>query len=172
MPKVSVIMPSLNVSNYIDLCPTIVMQKYLANIEIICVDGASNDGTLDILNHYAASDSRIHIIHADKKSYGYQMNLGIRAATGEYIGIVETDDFVPRDMFEKLYHAAKEHHADVVKADFYRFMEKDGSYACRYNRLDDTDRYYSKVVSAAENLPIFRMIMNTWSVIYRLHFLV
>jgi glycosyltransferase involved in cell wall biosynthesis len=66
------------------------------------VDAGSTDGTLEILQEYAAKDSRISIINSEKKSYGYQMNLGFDAAKGEYLGIVETDDFADPDMFEKL----------------------------------------------------------------------
>ena len=102
MPKVSVIMPSLNVVQYIQECMESVVRQTLSDIEIICVDAGSTDGTLEILQEFAKKDQRMSIIVSDKKSYGYQMNLGLKAAKGEYIGIVETDDFIEPNMYEDL----------------------------------------------------------------------
>ena len=89
-PKVSVIMPSLNVGRFIRECIASVSKQTLEDIEIICVDAGSTDGTLELLEYAAQLDHRIQVVRSDKKSYGYQMNLGLDAARGEYIGIVET----------------------------------------------------------------------------------
>ncbi|MCR2065245.1 glycosyltransferase family 2 protein, partial [Campylobacter helveticus] len=91
--KVSVIIPSLNSINYYDECIKSVINQSLKEIEIICVDANSTDGTLELIKKYQAQDERIKLIISDKKSYGYQMNLGIAAASGEYVGIVESDDY-------------------------------------------------------------------------------
>ena len=69
-PKVSVIMPSLNVAPYVRECIESVLGQTLREIEIICVDAGSTDGTLEILREYAEKDSRITLIVSDKKSYG------------------------------------------------------------------------------------------------------
>ncbi len=124
-PKISVIMPSLNVGGYIRQCIESVTGQSLEDIEIICIDAGSTDQTLDILNEFGQTDSRITIMHSDKKSYGYQMNQAIDAAKGEYIGIVETDDYIASDMFESLYNLSKGR-IDVVKANFYH-VEEDGT---------------------------------------------
>ena len=79
-PKISVIMPSLNVGNYIEQCIKSVLDQTLTDFEIICIDAGSTDGTVEILQKYAKEDSRIQIINTDKKSYGYQVNLGISKA--------------------------------------------------------------------------------------------
>lgn len=118
-PLVSVIMPSLNVGPYMEQCIESVLNQTLEELEILCVDAGSTDGTLETLRRYEERDPRVRVIVSDKKSYGYQVNLGLNAATGEYIGIVETDDFAEPDMFEKLYHAAKADDLDVCKAGFY-----------------------------------------------------
>lgn len=73
--KISVIMPSLNVSKYIKQCLQSVLNQTLEDIEIICVDGGSTDGTLDIIQQYVKKGNRVKLIHSDIKSYGYQMNL-------------------------------------------------------------------------------------------------
>lgn len=171
-PKVSIIMPSLNVVDYIQECMESVVNQTLKDIEIICVDAGSTDGTLEILHEYEAKDSRVKIILSDRKSYGYQMNLGMDAATGEYIGIVETDDYVKLDMYEKLFKIAETNSLDLIKADFYRFVRNDnGEETLFYNHLTDDISYYKRVINPKEELVIFTFIMNTWSGIYKNSFL-
>ena len=74
--KITVIMPSLNVAPYIEKCIQSVVNQTLQDIEILCIDAGSTDGTLEILEQFKREDSRIRIIHSDKKSYGYQVNNG------------------------------------------------------------------------------------------------
>lgn len=113
--KVTVIMPSLNVSKYIRPCMESVLAQTLRDMEILAIDAGSTDGTLEILEEFAQKDNRVKVIHSDRKSYGYQMNLGISMAAGEYVGIVETDDLIEPDMFETLYMCAVSSQADYVK---------------------------------------------------------
>ena len=122
--KVSIIMPSLNVGDYIEKCLRSVSGQTLKEIEIIAVDAGSTDGTLETIEKIAKEDSRIKIVNSEIKSYGYQMNLGLKEAKGEYIGIVETDDYVEPAMFEKLYEAAKANDLDVIKSDFWFYFSK------------------------------------------------
>ena len=114
MPKVTIVMPSLNVVSYIDQAVQSVLGQTLEDIEILCVDAGSTDGTLEKLRAYEKQDARLRVIVADRKSYGYQMNLGVSQASGDYIGIVETDDWVDAHMFEALYQAAEENALDFV----------------------------------------------------------
>ena len=100
MPKVSIVMPSLNVRPYIEECLDSVQNQTLKDIEILCVDAGSTDGTLEFLRERAAADSRIQVIESDRKSYGYQINLGIKAAKGEYFAILESDDYIIPEMYE------------------------------------------------------------------------
>ena len=83
MPKISVIMPCLNMVRYIRQCVDSVMNQTLTEMEILIIDAGSTDGTLDILQEYISLDPRIRIISSDKRSYGYQVNLGIKEARGE-----------------------------------------------------------------------------------------
>ena len=87
MPKVSVIIPCLNMSKYISQCLDTIIHQTLTNIEILLIDAGSTDGTIEILNAYAKKDSRFYIFSSDKKSYGYQVNIEISNATGDYISI-------------------------------------------------------------------------------------
>ncbi len=145
--KVSVILPSLNVGRYIAGCLESVVSQSLREIEMICVDAGSTDGTLEILRRYEAADDRIRVICSDKKSYGRQMNMGMAAAKGEYVGIVETDDFILPGMYEELYRKAKDNDADFVKADFYRFTGEGENIRRALYRLSGKARYYDCIIA-------------------------
>ena len=115
MPKLTVVMPSLNVEKYIRKCVDSVLGQSLRDIEVLAIDAGSTDGTLDILMDYEKKDKRFKVILSDRKSYGYQVNLGLCQASGDYIWIVETDDVVADDAFETLYMQAVSSDADYVK---------------------------------------------------------
>lgn len=123
---VSVIIPSYNVVSYIVQCLESVRNQTLENIEIICVDAKSTDGTLELIQDYAKKDSRFKVLISEKKSYGYQMNLGISIASGKYIGIVESDDWADTHMFEKLFIQAEKMSAEIVKANYYQYSTEHG----------------------------------------------
>lgn len=166
--KVSVIMPSLNVAEYIEECIRSVAGQSLEDIEIICVDAGSDDGTLEILEKYSENDSRIRLLHSDKKSYGYQMNLAISEACGEYVGIVETDDYVAENMFEELYRLSDNGSVDVVKASFYHVFE-DGTIK---KDVGKDKSVKENVKFKIEDYPaIIRAHPSIWAGIYRLDFI-
>lgn len=169
MPKVSIIVPTYNVENYLRECMDSIVGQTLKDIEIICINDGSTDGSLEILKNYAAKDPRIIIVDKKNEGYGVGMNIGLDRASGEYIGIVEPDDFVPVNMYEDLYNAAKKNNLDFVKADFYRFTgnEEDGTRTLEYNRLDPSGENYNQVIDPYEKPFITKFIMNTWSGIYR-----
>ena len=170
--KVSVILPSLNVGRYIAGCLESVIGQSLREIEMICVDAGSTDGTLEILRRYEAADDRIRVICSDKKSYGRQMNMGMAAAKGEYVGIVETDDFILPGMYEELYRKAKDNDADFVKADFYRFTGEGENIRRALYRLSGKARYYDCIIDVEKTQECFSFPMNTWSGIYKREFLI
>ncbi len=121
MPKVSVIIPVYNVpEQYFRKCLDTVCAQTLKDIEIICVDDKSTDGSLAILKEYAAKDSRIKIIEqSENRGAAVARNIGIEAAAGEYIGFVDSDDFIDLDFYEKLHSKAVETAADVVKGIYF-----------------------------------------------------
>ena len=117
MPKVSVIIPVYNTEKYLKKCLDSVCNQTLSDIEIICVNDCSPDNSLAILNEYAAKDSRIKVIDfKENKGAAVARNTGIDVACGEYIGFVDSDDFVDLDFYEKLYTKALETDADCVKS--------------------------------------------------------
>lgn len=172
MKKVSVILPIYNVSAYLRECLDSVIGQTLTELEIICVNDGSTDDSLDIIQEYAAKDPRIVVITGPNGGYGKAMNKGLDRATGEYVGIVEPDDYVAAEMFEELYKAASENDLDLVKADFYRFTrDEDGTEHRRYEFLDKTKIYYGKLLCPAEQPECIRFTLNTWAGIYKREFL-
>ncbi len=169
--KISVILPSFNAKAYIKECLESVCNQSLRDIEIICVDAGSTDGTIEILEEYEKKDARLTRIISDKKSYGYQMNLGIDAACGEYIGIVETDDWIPETMYEELYYIAHHNNAEFVKADFYRFREKEQGLVRMLYSQDKSHTYYGRLIDIEKEQECFRFPVNTWSGIYQRKYL-
>lgn len=168
MPKVSILIPAYNVEPYLVECMESVVNQTLKDIEIICVNDGSTDNTLNILKEYAAKDDRIIIIDKVNEGYGIGMNTAFARSTGEYIGIVEPDDFVPLEMYKELYDIAHAHHLDLCKADFYRFItNENGEYEKSLFKLSNKPEQYRKVFNPSETPEALRWTMNTWSGIYR-----
>ena len=171
-PKVSIVMPSLNVKDYISVCLESVINQTLKDIEILCVDAGSTDGTLEILEQYAQKDNRITLIHSDKKSYGYQVNLGFKASHGEYFAIVETDDIVNLKMYETLYDTAVRTGVDVVKANFCRFGITNGVMNRKQAQIAKPHMYNRILTSEEDRKDIITgAALYTWSGIYKRAFL-
>ena len=172
MAKVSIIIPTYNVEMYLVECMESVIHQTLKDIEIICINDGSTDGSLEILKSYAQKDDRIVLVDKENGGYGIAMNIGLEKATGEYIGIVEPDDFVKLDMYESLYQIAKDNDLDFVKADFYRFKRTDeDDMNMVYNHLSKNPEDYNKVFNPSEDTEAIRYIMNTWSGIYKKEFI-
>ena len=170
--KVSIIIPTYNVEQYLRECMASITNQTLKDIEIICVNDGSTDNSLEILNEYAAKDERVVVLSGPNGGYGKAMNKGLDYAHGEYIGIVEPDDFVSLDMYELLYNKAKEKDLDFVKADFYRFEEQaNRNISYMYNNLSADETYYNRVINPAEEQYVFKFILNTWSGIYKRSFI-
>ena len=172
MPKISIIVPCYNAERYLDECLSSICAQTLTDIQIICVDDGSTDESSSIIDYYATLDSRIKVIHKENTGYGNSMNIGIDAVDAEYIGIVESDDWIQQDMMQTLFEAAKLYQADFVKADFYRFVQQsDGNIRKIYNHLTRDSRYYNRVLCPINEIETFKFIMNIWSGIYRTDFI-
>ena len=124
MAKVSVIIPVYNVEKYLERCLESLVNQTLKDIEIICVNDGSTDNSLKILEEFAKKDERIKIFNRENKGQSAARNFGIEHANGEYIGYVDSDDWVDLDFYEKLYNAAVKYDADIVAADFVRKNDK------------------------------------------------
>lgn len=175
--EVSIIVPILNVRRYIDQCLLSLISQTLNNLEIICVDGGSTDGTLEIIHDYQCKDSRIVLIESQVKSYGYQMNLGIQVAKGEYIGIVEPDDFIDKKMFQRMLDKTKTFgRADFVKGGYYEFADSFGE--CTMSvivnvNVNVPEEMTEKMIELNKhNYCRLSEINHIWSAIYKKSFIV
>lgn len=172
MVKVSVVIPVYNNVSYIRECMESVINQTLQEIEIIIVDAGSTDGTGEILEEYAKVDARVRLFHSKKKSMGAQTNMGIAAATGEYIGFCESDDYLALTMYEKLYTIASANQLDFVKTDFDMFMDLDDRLFLNYHVLGTKmEQLYNRVVCPIDYPEIIIRDVNMWNGIYNREFL-
>ena len=121
--RVSVIVPVYNTAKYLRQCLQSLREQTLKDIEIICVNDGSTDDSRQIIDEVTAADNRFKSIHKNNTGYGHSVNMGIRAAQGQYIGIVESDDFAEPDMFRSLYNAAERNQVDFVKGNYNTYRE-------------------------------------------------
>lgn len=171
--EVSIVIPVCNVEVYLRECLDSAIKQTLKDIEIICVNDGSTDNSLTILKDFARKDNRIKIISKDNAGYGHTMNIGMDMAQGEYIAILESDDFVDLHMYEDLYKLATEKKLDWIKSDFNRFVVESGEIKKTY--IDVARRakdLYNKVISPKEDKRAFSLVMQTWSGIYKRTFLI
>lgn len=116
MSKISIIIPIYNSSKYLNKCLDSIKNQTLEDIEIILVNDNSNDNSLDILNQYKKADNRFKIIDLHtNKGPGYARNIGIKEATGKYIGFVDSDDYISKDMYKELFFCAEYNNVEIAK---------------------------------------------------------
>ena len=123
MAKVSIIVPVYKVEKYLDRCMVSLLKQTLSDIEIILIDDGSPDNCPVLCNNYVQEDIRIRTIHKTNGGLSSARNAGLAVATGEYIGFVDSDDAVERDMYEKLYLRAKRENVDFVMCDYIRIPD-------------------------------------------------
>lgn len=115
-PKVSIIVPVYNSELYISKCLMSLVRQTLKDIEIIVVNDGSTDNSQKYIDMFTKEDMRIKFIVQENKKQGAARNVGTNIATGEYIGFVDSDDWVDLNYFEKLYNAAKKYDSDISLA--------------------------------------------------------
>ncbi len=113
-PKVSIVVPVYNVEPFLARCLDSLIAQTLKEIEILCVNDGSTDGSIRILNAYAENDPRIRVISQINKGLGGARNTGVKAAVGEYVLFVDSDDWIEPQSCELLYAAAACHKADMA----------------------------------------------------------
>ncbi|MBO4707168.1 MAG: glycosyltransferase [Elusimicrobiaceae bacterium] len=167
-PKISILVPAYNVEKYISRCLDSLVNQTLKEIEIICINDGSTDSTLSIIETYAQKDKRIKIIDKQNEGYGKSMNRGLDMATGEYIGIVESDDFAELNMFEILYNTAIKNNVEVVKSNFYEYTTKNGEKNIKKKIFPQSDCGH---VITKKQIGLFLVQPSIWSAIYQRDFL-
>jgi len=123
---ISIIIPVYNVEQYLVRCVDSVINQTYKNLEIILVDDGSTDNSGKICDEYALKDNRIKVIHKKNGGLPSARNAGLDIAIGEYIGFVDSDDYIVSDMYEHLYNLLLNNKADVSCCNFFNF--KDNQY--------------------------------------------
>ena len=166
-PKVSILVPICNVERYLRECLNSLVNQTLREIEIICINDGSTDSSLSIIREYERRDTRIVVIDKPNSGYGDSMNKGIELARGEYIGIVESDDFASLNMFETLYKEAVKNNLDVVRSNYYAHRTEEDS-SCDYlvENLAACGSY-DKVFHPIDNPRVFMCQPAIWTSIYK-----
>ena len=116
---ISVIVPVYKVEKYLDECVSSILSQTYNNIEVILVDDGSPDNCPAICDEWAKKDNRIKVVHKENGGVSSARNAGIGIATGNYIGFVDSDDWIEPDMFELLIKAMSENDAQLVSCDLY-----------------------------------------------------
>ena len=128
--KVSLIIPVYNTVKYLRRCLESAVSQTYENMEIICVDDGSTDGSEKIVDEFAARDGRIIAVHQENRGESNARNTGLRIASGDYIGFMDCDDWIEPDMYEFLYHLLKANGADISICSHYR--DKGGKSVAKY----------------------------------------
>ncbi len=117
--KISIIVPVYNTEKYIEKCVDSILNQTHKNLEIILVDDGSPDNCGKICDNYEKKDNRVKVIHKKNSGSASSKNMAINIATGDYIGFVDSDDYIEADMFEYLLNNSISFNADVVRCGFF-----------------------------------------------------
>ncbi len=140
---VSVIIPVYNTEDYLEQSLDSVLTQSLRDIEVICVDDGSTDGSLAVLREYASRDGRMRILAQENKGPGPARNCGMAVAQGKYIAFMDSDDFYPeQDTLEKLVHAAEAHNCKVAGG-YIQMLRKEQIH-------DDKEKIYKIIMQNPE----------------------
>lgn len=172
---VSIIVPIFNAETFLDQCLESLSSQTYRNLEIICVNDGSTDGSLAIIEKHAARDSRIVVINKKNGGYGQGCNRGLDVARGRWISIVEPDDWVNVTMYEEMlaFASSFEEQLDIVKCPWtdihdWNDPEKQTS---RPSLLTDRLRTSAEPFTIAEHTVLMELHPSIWSAIYRRDFL-
>lgn len=173
MAKITIVVPVCNVEKYLSKCLDSILAQVYHNIEILCMDDGSTDQSSEILDKYAMQDKRIKVVHKENSGYGDTMNQAIQLATGDYIGIVESDDYIDANMYDDMIKVLEKYDLDFVKSDFLRMWNDDGGEEyLLYKELTDKKGYYGRVINPNIETETYFFAKFTWNALYRKSFLI
>lgn len=121
--KISIIVPIYKVEDYLDRCISSIVNQTYKNIEIILVDDGSPDQCPNICDEWTKKDNRIIVVHKANGGLSDARNTGLNIATGEYIGFVDSDDFISKDMYQVLYNVLIDTNSDIVQCEYIKFTD-------------------------------------------------
>ncbi|MCE3038301.1 glycosyltransferase family 2 protein [Helicobacter anatolicus] len=131
MPFFSIIIPIYNVENYLKECLDSAVFQTFRDIEIICINDGSSDKSGEIAKEYAEKDSRILLIHQENQGPSIARNNALKIAQGKYIIFLDSDDYIEKNLCEKLYEILQNHPVDVLLMDFFHHTKNNKIYKLR-----------------------------------------
>ena len=168
-PKVSVLVPICNVERYLEECLDSLVAQSFTDFEVLCINDGSTDGSLAIIHRYMEADARFRVIDKPNSGYGASMNMGLANAIGEYIAILESDDFFEPNALELLVDVAECNQSDVVKGDFYLYWSTPQERDELFRIVDEQE--IGRTMRPIDDLAIFFRKPSIWSALYRTSFL-
>lgn len=159
---VSVIVPICNVERYLGECLASLEAQKLRDMEFVCLDDGSTDGSGELLDRLTATMGDVTVVHKPNSGYGSTMNQGLDLARGEYVGILESDDCVSPVMYRNCYRVAKRHGLDMVRTNYSEYC------AGRLVRVGNYSGYrYRKVFDPINCPQIIGTTPSIWAGLYR-----
>ena len=161
--KLSIIVPVYKVEQYLDECIKSLVNQSYKNIEIILIDDGSPDRSGEICDDWARNDNRIYVIHKSNEGAAKARNEGLRMASGEYIGFVDSDDYVSPYMFETLIHLMSYYHCDIAECGFYK---TDTSYLKFDKNIIDTPKIVDSETALKYHIQDKLFKQTIWNKVY------
>jgi glycosyltransferase involved in cell wall biosynthesis len=137
MDKISVIIPVYNVEPYIRKCLDSVISQTYKNLEILLVNDGSTDNSGKICDEYAEKDKRIKVFHKENGGLSSALNVGLENFTGDYLGFVDSDDWIEPDMYETLYKAIKSKNVQISIASYFKDTDTESIPASNEKKISD-----------------------------------
>lgn len=163
LPLISIIIPVYNVAKYIDTCMQSVCTQTYSNLEIILVDDGSTDESGALCEKWKYQDNRIKLLHQTNKGLSAARNAALDIAQGEWIGFVDSDDWINTEMYESLYKLAKTENADIAACSYQR--EERNLYKTKYaSGKVETFTNWEALILLVKNK---RLQNHVWSKLYR-----
>lgn len=156
---ISVIIPMYNAESFVERCVRSVLNGIYQNVEILCIDDGSTDGTLKLVKKLQDEDNRIVIFEQDHAGVSAARNHGLREARGEYVAFIDSDDWVSTDYLSLMHEIAREKNADVVNCGFF------GVHAVPRQQIEDTAAYRIQQITEKQKNKEF--VNHVWRALYR-----
>ena len=162
--KVSVIVSVYNTEKYVRKCIEAILNQTYSNLELVLIDDKSSDNSLSILREYKNNSKVVLIENEQNKGLSYSRNVGLKMSHGDYIGYIDSDDYIEPDYYEKLMEAIQKEKADIAVCDMKLYYEKTKTFQiCRGN---DTNKkigfIHNGVAASACNKLFKREIMEKY----------
>ena len=163
MDKISVIVPIYNVKEYLNRCLDSILCQTYKNIELILIDDGSTDGSEKICDDYAKKDNRVVVYHQKNSGVSASRNKGLELATGEYIGFVDSDDYINEEMYEKLLNCLKLNNASISMCK-YQLL----NYGSVPKEINNTGEIVYPQIDAMKRVIIsYEITSHLWNKLYK-----